>query len=256
MRFLHAALLFLLLLLPATPAFAQDAEEIEIPPAPPNLVLDEARLFARHSERLEAIAGSLAELEKKHNYRLYFAIYDTLIGRTLEEQATALQQKWLGTQPGAVLLLESDSFKWTYGQAAPLEQEVEPGHKVQRDRPTDLSSIDEQSINRNLDQALLAVAKDRQAFAETLGTGVAREIGTLLDQRAASSAGPGRSRMVLLSIGLIAALGLVALLVAAALKRVEAKAKERYVFPKVGVGLRLGAPYGGGKISTREFGRK
>jgi len=28
------------------------------------------------------------------------------------------------------------------------------------------------------------------------------------------------------------------------------------VFPKVNVGMRLGAPYGGGKISSRSFGGK
>lgn len=258
MRFLHVALLSLWTLLLAVPAFAQDdEEEIRIPPAPPNLILDEARLFAREPARLQATATALASLEEKHKYRLYFAIYDSLIGRSLEEQAKTLQEKWLGTQPGAVLVLEADSFKWVYGQAPPIEQEAGPGQKVQRDRPTHLSEIDKDNIHRELREALMpSVNKDRAAFAETLGSGAAREIGALLDQRAASAAGAGGSQMVLLAIGLIAAVGLIALLVVAALKRVEARAKERYVFPKVAVGLRLGAPYGGGKVSTREFGRK
>jgi hypothetical protein len=249
-------LLFLWTLLLAVPALAQDADGLEVPPAPQNLILDEARLFSRQPERLQAIATALAALEEKHGYRLYFAVYDTLIGHSLEEQATTLREKWLGDQPGAVLVLEADSFLYLLGQAPPLEQEIEPGKKVQRDRPTDLSPIDQGNIKLNLEPVLVPVGRDRQAFAETLGTGFAREIGTLLDQRAAIPAGAGRSRMVLLAIGLLAVVGLVALLVVAALKRVEARSKERYVFPKVGVGLRLGAPYGGGKVSTREFGRK
>ena len=257
MRFLQAALLFLWTLIPVAPVLAQGEDENPVPPAPENLILDEARLFARQPERLQAIATALAALEEKHNgYRLYFAIYDSLIGSSPEDRAEALQKKWLGEQPGAVLVLESDSFRWAYGQAPPLKQEAEPGNIVERERPTGLSELDKQNIHRNLEQALLPlVNKDRQAFAETLGPGVAREISALLDQRAAVPAG-GRSRMVLLSIGLLAVVGLVALLVVAALKRVEARSRERYVFPKVTVGIRLGAPYGGGKVGTREFGRK
>jgi hypothetical protein len=43
--------------------------------------------------------------------------------------------------------------------------------------------------------------------------------------------------------------------VVAGLNRAEARSLVRYVFPKVSVGTRLGAPYGGGKISSRSFGR-
>lgn len=258
MRFLRAALIFLWTLLPAAPAFAQDEEETPLPPAPQNLVLDEARLFARQPESLKAVAGALATLEQKHGYRLYFAIYDSLIGeRTLDQQAEALRVKWLGEQPGGLLLLESDSFKWVFAQAPPLQQEGEPGQMVQRDRPTGLSDLDKDNLRRTLKPALLPFEnKDRAAFAETLAPGAAVEIGQLLDKRAAGSTGPGRTQMLLLAIGLIAVLGLVALLVGAALKRLEARSKERFVFPKVSVGTRLGAPYGGGKVSTRDFGRK
>jgi hypothetical protein len=37
---------------------------------------------------------------------------------------------------------------------------------------------------------------------------------------------------------------------------VEARSRERYVFPKVHVGTRLGAPYGGGKVRVRSFAAK
>ena len=59
--------------------------------------------------------------------------------------------------------------------------------------------------------------------------------------------------MIILAVGLLAGTGLVALLVVAGLKRAESKALERFVFPKIGVGMRLGAPYGGGKVSSRSF---
>ncbi|WP_035609331.1 hypothetical protein [Haloferula sp. BvORR071] len=253
MRFLPVALAFLWTLLLAAPALAQD-EEIVVPPAPENLVLDTGRVFAREPEKLKAVAAALGALQDKHGYRLYFVVYDSLIGRTLEQQAAALQAKWLGEQPGMILVLESDSFSWRYGQAPPKEEELEPGNIVKRNRPTELSVFELKQIEGELEQSLLAVSKDRQAFAETLGTGVASGIGKLLDQRAAAPASSSRTRTALLSIGLIAVAGLVSLLVVAVLKRAEAKARERYVFPKVGVAMRLGAPYGGGKVSARDFG--
>jgi hypothetical protein len=61
--------------------------------------------------------------------------------------------------------------------------------------------------------------------------------------------------MIVLAIGLISVAGLVSLLVVAGLRRAEARSLERYVFPKIAVGGRLGAPYGGGKVSSRSFGR-
>ena len=98
-------------------------------------------------------------------------------------------------------------------------------------------------------------AGDGAEFAERLGTGIAGGVSAVLDEQAARPEGATKGRTVLLAIGLIAAAGLVALFVVAGLKRAEAKSLERYVFPKISVGTRLGAPYGGGKISSRSFGR-
>jgi pyruvate dehydrogenase E1 component beta subunit len=89
-------------------------------------------------------------------------------------------------------------------------------------------------------------AGDRGEYALRLGTGVAAGVSAVFEERAARPESSTKSRMTLLAIGLIAAAGLVALLVVAGLKRAEAKALERFVFPKVSVGTRLGAPYGGG----------
>jgi hypothetical protein len=233
---------------------AQEEEEFPVPPAPENRVLDDARLFARNPERLAVISETLAALEAKHGYRLHFAIYNTLIGRTLKDQAGLLERKWLAGQPGMVLVLEADSFKFQFGQAPPVQEEIEPGNTVERFRPTDFAPIELEHMIAELEEPLQDATTDRQMFAEALATGMAGRISALLDQRAAAPAGTSRSRMVVLAIGLLALTGLLALLVVAGLKRAEARARERFIFPKVAVGTRLGAPYGGGKVSSRSFG--
>ena len=280
MRVAYRLLLCLLFL--AAACGVQAEEEFPVPPAPDNGVLDEARLFARDPQRLAVISETLAALHARHGYRLYLATYNVLIGRTLKDQTEILQQTWLGGRPGMVLVLEVDSFKFRFGQAPPVEEQIEPGNTVVHSRPTDFAPIEIERMIGEMAETLLAARTanamdlpagrairansdgefnaspagpfDRQSFAENLATGMASRISARLDERAAAPAGGSRSRMVVLAIGLLALTGLLALLVVAGLKRAEARAGERYLFPKVAVGMRLGAPYGGGKVSSRSFG--
>ena len=255
MSSLHRLVFCISLLLTAF-ARAQDPEEFPLPPAPANQILDEARLFSREPQRLAIIAETLAALEDRHGSRLYLAISDTLLGRSLKDQAALLEAKWLAGQPGMVLVLEADSFKFRFGQAPPIKEELEPGNTIERTRPTDFSRVELERIIAELEEPLRAATTDRAVFAETLGTGLAVEISNILDQRAAAPASNTRGRMIVLAIGLLAFTGLLALLAVAGLKRAEARARERLVFPKVAVGTRLGAPYGGGKVASRHFGQK
>ena len=282
MRVVYRLLLCFWLFVAGSVVRAQE-EEFPIPAVPESRVLDEARLFAREPQRLAVISETLAMLEAEHGYRFYVAIYNILIGRTLKDQTERLQEKWLGQQPGMVLVIEADSFKFRFGQLPPEEEKIEPGNMMVRSRPTDFAPIElermigeiEESLRAaRTEKALDADAKvevlskgdgefdasrakpfDRQLFVENLSTGLVGRISDELDHRAAAPPGGTRSRMVVLAIGLLAFTGLLALLVVAGLKRAEARARERYVFPRVAVGMRLGAPYGGGKVSSRSFGR-
>lgn len=217
-------------------------------------MLDESRVLVRDEERRQAILTALAELEDKHGFRLYFALYDSLYGRSLNDRARVLRDAWLGDNPGMVMVLETDSRTFRFGMTAPRQKEIEPGTKLDIPESTDLSSFDLSEILRELD-GTLKTSGDGAEYAKRLGIGVATGVSTVLDQQAARPEGAGKGRLILLAIGLFAIAGLAGLLVVAGLKRAEARASERYVFPKVGVGTRLGAPYGGGKISSRSFGR-
>jgi hypothetical protein len=254
MRGLFRALL-LLLLATALPARAQDMP-FAAPPPPADGLLDESRVLAREPERKQAITAALAGLEAKHGFRMYFALYDSLYGRSVADRARDLQQAWLGDRPGMVLVLETDSRTFKLGRPPPRQKEIGSGQAVEVLGPADLSSLDLSEVVRGLEGSLMT-ARDAAEFAERLGTGFAAGISTVFEERATRPEGSAsRSRMIALAIGLLAATGLLALLVVAGLKRAEARSLERYVFPKVSVGTRLGAPYGGGKISSRGFGRR
>lgn len=230
-------------------------EEPFVPPAAPeDRVLDQSRVLARDPGRKEAITAALAALEAKHGFRMYFVLYDSLYGRDLAERARVLRQAWLGEQPGMVLLLETDSRTFKIERPAARQKEVEPGTRLEIPGPTDLSPMDLSGVLRQMEGSLMT-ARDGGEFAVRLGTGIAGGVSAVFDERAARPEGATKGRMIVLAIGVIAAAGLVALLVVAGLKRAEARSLERYVFPKISVGTRLGAPYGGGKVSSRSFGR-
>ena len=244
----------LLLLGAAVPGRAQDRPFVA-PPPPEDGILDESRVLVREPERIQAIAAALAELEAKHGFRMYFALYDSLYGRSVADRARDLQQAWLGDRPGMVLVLETDSRTFKLGRPAPRQKEIGPSQAVEIQGPADLSSLDLSAVVRGFEGSLMT-ARDSAEFAERLGTGFAGGVATVFEERATRpEGGASKSRMIALAIGLLAATGLLALLVVAGLKRAEARSLVRYVFPKVSVGTRLGAPCGGGKISSRSFGR-
>ena len=235
-------------------AFAQE-EEFIAPPPPADGVLDEARILAREPERHRAIAEAIGEVQAKHGFRLYYALYDSLISSSAGERAMQLQQAWLGDKPGIVLVLETDRGVFRFGQAPPKQEKIGPGGVIERSDPASIPASALVEILRGIEEPLRE-SKDRGEFSEKLGIGVAQGIGKVLDEQAAEPEGGTRLRMVVLAIGLLAGTGLAALLVVAGLKRAESKSRERFLFPKVTVGMRLGAPYGGGKISSRSFGER
>jgi hypothetical protein len=233
---------------------AQD-EEFIAPPAPADGVLDEARIFSRDPGRHQAVAAALQALEEKHGFRFYYVLYSSLYGRDLSDRAYALQRAWLGESPGIVLVLETDSRHFRVGQAKQKPDGTGPQADLPLTGPKELAPSDLALLVRGIEGSLRE-SSGTEEFAERLGTGLATGISTLMDQRAAVPEGTTRSRLVLLALGFGAATGLIALLVVAGLKRAEAKSLERFIFPKAHIGTRLGAPHGGGKVSSRSFGNR
>ncbi|HEY1123156.1 MAG TPA: TPM domain-containing protein [Haloferula sp.] len=251
MRLLCVALLWMM----AGWLHAQDADDFTAPPPPADGILDEARMFVRSPERHKAVAEALAALEEKHGYQFYFVLYSSLYGRSLEERAHDLQKAWLGDSPGMVLVLETDSKNFRQVQTPSKAENIPEGSNLPITGPKEFSPSDLGAILRTMYESLRQTSSSED-YAERLALGLTSGISKALDERAAAPEGSTKSRLVLLAVGFGAAAGLISLLVVAGLKRAEAKALERFVFPKANVGTRLGAPFGGGKVSSRSFGSR
>lgn len=223
------------------------------PQVPSVHVLDDARIFASEPARLAALEARLSALEAKYGFPVYLVVYDTLIATDVRERSQQFQNQWIGNDdPGMVAVFETDSGAVGIG-VHPLKQlELDSGSQIPTMGPLDLSVLEQESIAREVFQRVSRVRDSRDRI-EAVVNGMADEITRDLEARAAPASHTATWRIAAFTVGLGAAGGLVVLLAMAWLRRTEHRAKQRYVFPDVNVGTRLGAPYGGGKISSRDF---
>ncbi len=226
------------------------AQELDVPVAarPESGLLDEARLFVSAPERKEAIESRIGSHFEKTGFRVWVAVVDSLIGRTVFQETQRLRDAWLEGEPGLVLVYEADSGDWEIGWS---ERSIRSGgSELPAVGPSDVGPQQRVAIMselRALPEPGLRSAEDAERLIDALMSA--------LEVQAAPEA-PRRhlGRLLLLGLGLASALLLVALLVAAGVRRADRRSQDRLYFPEIRVGERLKAPRGGGVVSSRSFG--
>lgn len=227
------------------------AQEMELPvaPRPESGVFDEARLFDSEPERLKAIEQRVQKLRETSGFSVHVAFVDSLIGRTVFEESLRLRDSWLGGDPGLVLVYEADSGKWEISWS---ERSIRAeGLELPASGPSEVGPGKRVAIMSRL-KALPDPAVRSREDAERL-------VDTLLSSLEGATVElplPRRhfGRLILLGVGLAAALLLLAMLIAASVRRADRQAEDRLYFPELEVGERLKAPRGGGVVSSRTFG--
>lgn len=243
----------LILLILVIPLVGQDLEEVvPIPPAPKGHILDDARLFKLQPEVLEGLSKRLTEISERTGYEVYAAIFDSLIATSAKEQSRVLQEAWIGENPGVVLVFESDSSVYEIGWSRTPDAVTESGQKVPLLAESDLAPQDQVRIF-NVLSGMKTDKKGSMESAAKLITVFSDEIDQAFKDVEAVEPARWNARVLMLGTGLLAGMLLIGLLIGAWIRRSDRKVTERLVFPKVTVGMRLGAQCGGGKISSRSF---
>ena len=227
---------------------AQDLET-PVPPRPERGVLDQARLFDSAPAGRGAIEERLLELREKSGFSAHVVFVDSLIGRTVFEEALRLREAWLVDEPGLVLVCEVDSGKWEINWS---DRSIRAeGLELPASGPSEIGPGQRVSIMNRLNSLPAPEVRSRED-AERL----VNELISALDEASAQGAKPRRhlGRLILLGLGLGSALLLIAMLIAASVRRADRRAADRLYFPDINVGERLKAPRGGGVISSRTFG--
>lgn len=227
------------------------AESENLPRRPASGVLDEAGIFDRDPQRLQAISDRLQELERMCGFRMCVAVYAVLLDDSPSGRAGALQRAWLGNSDGLVIVYEADTKRLGYGRDM---ESVDTRIGMAGQAITAIPLYVLTPMLGRVNARLAGCPEQGPAFVERLARDLATELEAYF-QRGQAEQPKGRVlRLVLLLVGAACGAALLGLLFNKLMDRAEAKRKKVFHFPDVVVGMRLGAPYGGGKISSGSFG--
>lgn len=215
-------------------------------PKPPDFgIRDESGFFNRNSGALKRISDQIRQLEADHGYRIYLIVEPVLIASTPQELAAQLRQAWLPKGDGLVVVYESDSRRLGLGRdfgGGP--DSADPVCRV----PTHETAALLQKAMAATDLNLAP-----EAYIETLMGNLVGEFDGYFDRRAAPRPTGRTLRIGLLTLGALALVALAAIGVGALVRLPSMATSRKFRFPLVDRPERLGAPCGGGNVTTRRF---
>ena len=222
----------------------------DLPEPPAFGVLDEAGFYSRDPEGLRRISDLLRELEKRRGFKIYLVI-ETVLDSNIDplERAPKLYRAWIPHGDGLVIVYQKDTGMMGIGWDLGL-----------------LDSTDEEESHRRripsyeMKKILLKVSEkiDRSTAPEVLlenyVADLVNEFESYFQSMEQSPPKERTFRLWLMAVGGISVLGLGALGLAWLVRRMGIDAPQTFQFPEMEVRERLGAPYGGGMVSSRRFG--
>lgn len=220
-----------------------------LPPRPVSGVLDDSRILNRDPESYRSLVEGIRSLREKYGFELYVVVRPVLIGSTVSDLAAKLQKAWLPDGNGLVVVYETDRRNLGFGRG--LETPIEGGSRHPGEVPAykTLGLISE--VMDTLDPQA-----EPDVYMKNLVTKLLQKYREYFLQRDAPGPADRNLKVALVIAGVACVLGLGALGLGALARRADASdARKSYVFPPVEIPERLGAPYGGGKISSRRFSR-
>lgn len=213
---------------------------------PPDFgIRDEGGFFNKNSGATKRISDKLRKLEADHGFKIFLMVEPVLIATTAPELAAQLQQSWLPDGGGLVVVYESDNRSLGFGRevgGGAGETEIMglvPAH--------DTAGI----LRRSKDATDLKLAPE--AYIEALMGNLVAEFESYFVRRAAPLPAGRSLRLGLLTVGALTLLALSAIIVGSLAKLPSVAGTRSYHFPAVDRPERLGAPCGGGNVTTRRF---
>lgn len=237
------------LVIPAVAQIDLSPEKV-LPAAPPNHVLDQADVFREKPEQLAELSATLASIQQKHGYQVYFAVYYNILDGSVQGRADELYRAWLKEEKrGLVIVIQRDpavdgqNVAASYFQGTGLERDSEPG--VIPDR--EMNGIIRAALGKRADSS------DPAVRCNAVLAGVEEGMDDYFAIAPAKWSDAANLKMMAVLLGVIAVLAIGGWLVWRRLNASEEKSQQYFTFPMVDVAQRLGAPYGGGWGSEKRF---
>ncbi len=221
-------------------------EPTEAPPA--DGLVDRAGLGHRNPELVAKLKEDIRLLKDEHAFSLYIVLESVLVSGNPQLMASRLRKSWVPRGDGMVLVFEMDTRSLGIGQS--FELEVDPTKAP----PGQVPSYETNSILENARDGV--DSSSAETILETFVTRMTVGYNEYFLRKDAPVPQERSVKLGLIIIGGAAALALLGLMAALLVRRSDGRSGGRcYYFPEVQVSERLGAPYGGGEISSRRFGR-
>lgn len=215
-------------------------------PEPPEFgIRDSSGVFSRNTEVTRRIVDKIRDLEVDHGFRIFLMVEPLLLDATAPELAVRLQQAWLPDGDGLVVVMESDTRNAGFGPASRVAGEsgdhsgLVPSHEIAAILRGAVTSAD-----KNLAP---------EAYAETLIGNLVDGFRKYFDSKSRPVPQARNIRFGLLMAGLVTILALGAIAVGSLTRLRSLAGVQTYHFPVVDRPERLGAPSGGGQVTSRRF---
>ena len=210
-------------------------------------VRDEGGFFNKNSGATKRISTKLQKLESDHGFRIFLMVEPVLIATTASELASQLQQSWLPDGGGLVVVYESDNRSLGFGR------EVGGGEGEDEFMGLVPAHATAAILRRAQEATDLKLAPE--AYVEALMGNLVTEFDSYFVRRSAPLPAGRSMRLGLLTVGALTLLALAAIVVGSLAKLPSLAGTKTYHFPLVDRPERLGAPFGGGSVTTRRFSR-
>lgn len=215
-------------------------------PKPPDVgIRDNGGFFSRNSGAIQRISDQLHKLEAAHGFQIYLLVEPVLIATSAPQLAAELQQSWLPEGDGLVVVFESDNRSLGFGRdVGGAPDENKPLGRVPTHETAAILARAREATDTNLAP---------EAYIEALMRRLANEFTAYFERRAAPLPAGRSLRLGLLTVGALTLLALGAMGVALLVRLPSMAGSRVFRFPAVARPERLGAPCGGGNVSTRRF---
>ncbi|MBK1883079.1 TPM domain-containing protein [Luteolibacter pohnpeiensis] len=241
---------WLMMLVAGISCYGQEApswiDQEDLPQPPAFGVLDEAGLYTRNPEGLRRISDLVRGLEQRHGFKIYVVIETVLDSEgNPGERAMKLYRAWLPKGNGLVVVFQRDTKILGFGRDSEVAEDPDFLKQLVPSYETTKILWDEWN------------GFDRSEAAEVSLENLVQSLVTKYERYFQSLEQPPPKwrafRLWLMAIGGISVLALAAFALVWLVRRLGIDAPQQFHFPEMEVPERLGAPYGGGMVSSRRF---
>lgn len=223
---------------------------------PSNQVLDRAEIFAEYPDMLSEVVDSLSRMKQDYNYSVYLVVCHNVLNTSLRERADNLYESWVGESGrGMVIVYQLDPV--AYGDnPAIVYHKGDGGDGLDFGANAPTNPIPERDVASMLGEIIHEMGERNDpdvVMLKSLVLNLENKIIHYHDIPESSWADSESVMMIAIFSGFVIVIPLIGLLIRQSLVKSSDRANQRYYFPDVQVGIRLGAPYGGGWVSEKSF---